>query len=58
MENNIYPLRYLSLFEQDLAYAATCIAFVLKNKDAALRLLRQKQSGTMLSASLYFLFSL
>lgn len=58
MENNIYTLRYLSLFEQDLAYTSTYIAFVLKNKDAALRLLRQKQSGTMLSASLYFLFSL
>lgn len=58
MENSTYTLRYLPLFEQDLAYAATYIAFVLKNKDAALRLLRQKQSGTMLSASLCFLFSL
>lgn len=58
MENSTYTLRYLPLFEQDLMDAATYIAFVLKNKDAALRLLRQKQSGTMLSASLCFLFSL
>lgn len=39
MENKSYQLRYLPLFEQDLIRTANCITNVLKNEDAALRLI-------------------
>ena len=38
MESKKYRLRYLPLFEQDLAQAVAYIADVLKNPDAARRL--------------------
>lgn len=39
MENKSYQLRYLPLFEQDLMSTANYITNVLKNEDAALRLI-------------------
>ena len=39
MENNCYQLRYLPIFEQDLFDTANYIANVLKNKEAAIRLI-------------------
>ena len=39
MENRSYQLRYLPLFEQDLISTANYITNVLKNEDAALRLI-------------------
>ena len=39
MQNKTYHLRYLPLFEQDLLDAVYYITNVLKNKDAAQRLL-------------------
>ena len=39
MENKSYQLRYLSLFEQDLMDVSNYISVVLKNKNAALRLI-------------------
>ena len=39
LENKSYQLRYLPLFEQDLISTANYIANVLKNEDAALRLI-------------------
>lgn len=39
MENKSYQLRYLPLFEQDLISTANYITNVLKNEDAALRLI-------------------
>ena len=39
MENKIYHLRYLPIFEQDLISTASYITNVLKNEDAALRLI-------------------
>ena len=38
MENKVYHLRYLPIFEQDLISTASYITNVLKNEDAALRL--------------------
>ena len=38
MENKSYKLRYLPLFEQDLISTASYITNVLKNEDAAIRL--------------------
>lgn len=38
MENKSYKLRYLPLFEQDLISTANYITNVLKNEDAAIRL--------------------
>ncbi len=38
MENKSYRLRYLPIFETDLLSTASYIANVLKNEDAALRL--------------------
>lgn len=39
MENKCYYLRYLPIFEQDLISTANYITNVLKNEDAALRLI-------------------
>ena len=39
MGNKFYQLRYLPLFEQDLISTANYITNVLKNEDAALRLI-------------------
>lgn len=39
MANKSYRLRYLPLFEQDLMSTASYITNVLKNRDAALRLI-------------------
>ncbi len=39
MENKIYRLRYLPLFEQNLVSTVDYIARVLKNRGAALRLI-------------------
>ena len=39
MGNKIYHLRYLPIFEQDLISTASYITNVLKNEDAALRLI-------------------
>lgn len=39
MENKSYQLRYLPIFERDLISIANYIANVLKNGDAALRLI-------------------
>ena len=39
MENKSYQLRYLPIFEQDLISTANYITNVLKNEDAALRLI-------------------
>ncbi len=39
MENKIYHLRYLPIFEQDLIQTSDYIANVLKNPDAADRLI-------------------
>jgi len=39
MENKTYSLRYLPLFEQDLLSTVNYITHVLKNEDAALRLI-------------------
>lgn len=39
MEDKSYKLRYLPLFEQDLISAVNYIANVLKNEDAAIRLI-------------------
>ena len=39
MESKSYQLRYLPLFEQDLISTANYISNVLKNEDAALRMI-------------------
>ena len=39
MENKSYRLRYLPIFEQDLVSTANYITNILKNEDAALRLI-------------------
>lgn len=42
-----YKLRYLPLFEQDLRGATTYIANVLKNEDAALRLIDDVEAAIL-----------
>ena len=44
MENKPYQLRYLPIFEQDLISTANYITNVLKNEDAALRLIDDVES--------------
>lgn len=39
MQDKIYKLRYLPLFEQDLLDTVTYISKVLKNEEAAMRLI-------------------
>ncbi len=39
MQDRIYKLRYLPLFEQDLLDTVTYISKVLKNEEAAMRLI-------------------
>ena len=49
MENKVYHLRYLPIFEQDLISTASYITNVLKNEDAALRLMddgHENSAGT------------
>lgn len=47
MENKSYQLRYLPLFEQDLIRTANCITNVLKNEDAALRLIDDVETAIL-----------
>ena len=47
MENNSYQLRYLPLFEQDLIGVVNYITNVLKNEDAALRLINDVEAAIL-----------
>ena len=47
MENKIYHLRYLPIFEQDLISTASYITNVLKNEDAALRLVDDVETAIL-----------
>ena len=47
MENKIYHLRYLPIFEQDLISTASYITNVLKNEDAALRLIDDVEAAIL-----------
>ena len=47
MENKSYKLRYLPLFEQDLISTASYITNVLKNEDAAIRLVDDVEAARL-----------
>ena len=47
IENNSYQLRYLPLFEQDLIGVVNYITNVLKNEDAALRLINDVEAAIL-----------
>ena len=47
MENKSYQLRYLPFFEQDLISTANYITNVLKNEDAALRLIDDVETAIL-----------
>ena len=47
MENKSYKLRYLPLFEQDLISTASYITNVLKNEDAAIRLVDDMEAAIL-----------
>ena len=47
MENKSYKLRYLPLFEQDLISTASYITNVLKNEDAAIRLVDDVEAAIL-----------
>lgn len=47
MEHKPYQLRYLPIFEQDLINTANYITNVLKNEDAALRLIDDVESAIL-----------
>ena len=47
MENKSYKLRYLPLFEQDLISTANYITNVLKNEDAAIRLVDDVEAAIL-----------
>ena len=47
MENKSYKLRYLTLFEQDLISTASYITNVLKNEDAAIRLVDDVEAAIL-----------
>lgn len=47
MENKNYHLRYLPIFEQDLVSTASYITNVLKNEDAALRLIDDVEAAIL-----------
>lgn len=47
MGNKIYHLRYLQIFEQDLINTASYITNVLKNEDAALRLIDDVEAAIL-----------
>ncbi|WP_434310143.1 type II toxin-antitoxin system RelE/ParE family toxin [Hominifimenecus sp. rT4P-3] len=47
MENKSYQLRYLPLFEQDLICTANYITNVLKNGDAAFRLVNDVEAAIL-----------
>ena len=47
MGNKSYQLRYLPLFEQDLISTANYITNVLKNEDAALRLIDDVETAIL-----------
>lgn len=47
MENKSYQLRYLPIFEQDLMSTANYIADVLKNEDAASRLVADVENAIL-----------
>lgn len=42
MQDKIYKLRYLPLFEQDLLDTVNYISKVLKNEEAAMRLIEKR----------------
>ena len=44
MQDKIYKLRYLPLFEQDLLDTVTYISKVLKNEEAAMRLINDVET--------------
>lgn len=47
MENKKYQLRYLPLFEQDLAETVSYITNVLKNPEAALKLVNDTETAIL-----------
>lgn len=47
MENKRYSLRYLPIFEQDLLSTVNYIAHVLKNEDAAQRLIDDVEAAIL-----------
>lgn len=47
MGNKSYKLRYLPLFEQDLISTVNYITNVLKNEDAALRLINDVEAAIL-----------
>lgn len=47
MKNKSYKLRYLPLFEQDLISTANYITNVLKNEDAAIRLVDDVEAAIL-----------
>lgn len=47
MENKSYQLRYLPIVEQDLISTANYITNVLKNEDAALRLINDVEGAIL-----------
>ena len=47
MENKVDHLRYLPIFEQDLISTASYITNVLKNEDAALRLIDDVEAAIL-----------
>ena len=47
MGNKSYKLRYLPIFEQDLNNTVNYIANVLKNEDAALRLINDVEAAIL-----------
>lgn len=47
MGNKTYSLRYLPLFEQDLLSTVNYITYVLKNEDAALRLIDDVEAAIL-----------
>lgn len=47
MENKVYRLQYLPLFQQDLMEAVNYISMVLKNPDAALKLIDNVETAIL-----------
>lgn len=47
MQDKIYKLRYLPLFEQDLLDTVTYISKVLKNEEAAMRLINDVETAIL-----------
>lgn len=47
MQDKIYKLRYLPLFEQDLLDTVNYISKVLKNEEAAMRLINDVETAIL-----------